>query len=130
MPPPRDTGGIGGDVLKALVGTDAVAYAAGAGQIPGRDTALEGAGILRDSGTTLESVVEGLHAVGLNDGRPQVSVPAGGGTLSEPRRALTPREWEARGGSWGGGVKLLTLMGKPLLRVMEASAISARFVYA
>lgn len=86
VPPLRDTGGIGGDVLKALVGTDAVACAAGAGQIPGRDTALEEAGILRDSGTTLESVVEGLHAVGQNDGRLQVSVPAGG--VPYPGRAV------------------------------------------
>ena len=103
MPPPRDTGGIGGDVLKALVGTDAVAYAAGAGQIPGRDTALEGAGILRDSGTTLESVVEGLHAVGLNDGRPQVSVPAGGGHLIRASPCSDASRMGGVGGELGGG---------------------------
>lgn len=83
MPPPTDTGSIGSDVLKALAGTDAVACAAGAGQIPGRGTALEQAAIMRDSGTTLDSVVEGLHAMGLSDGKPQVGVTSRD-TLSAP----------------------------------------------
>lgn len=72
--PPPDTGSGGGDVLKALLGTDAVVCAAGVGQIPGRSSALEQAAIVRDYGTILDSAVQGLHAVGLNDGKPQVSV--------------------------------------------------------
>lgn len=107
--PPTDAGSMGGDVLKALAGTDAVACAAGAGQIPGRGTALEQAAVMRDTGTTLDSVVEGLHAVGLSDGKPQVSVPAG---VPYPYRVLIVRYWEGRAER---GVILLLFIGPPPL---------------